>query len=58
VCTLLIDLQPSDVKDPLAQFQATKATKEDIHQLVTNLNKALGEQSMDEALVNKAFEMW
>jgi TIR domain len=51
VCTLLVDLQPSDVKDPLAQFQATKATKEDIHQLVKNLNKALGEESMDEALV-------
>jgi hypothetical protein len=58
VCTLLVGLQPSDVKDPLAQFQATKATKEDIHQLVKNLNKALGEQSMDEALVNRAFEMW
>ncbi len=58
MCTLLIDLQPSDVKDPLAQFQATKATKEDVHQLVKNLNKALGEQSMDEALVNRAFEMW
>ncbi|MBZ5614155.1 MAG: toll/interleukin-1 receptor domain-containing protein [Acidobacteriia bacterium] len=58
VCTLLLDLQPSDVKGPLAQFQATKATKEDIHQLVKNLNKALGEHSMDEALVNRAFEMW
>jgi len=58
VCTLLIDLQPSDVKDPLAQFQATKATKEDIHRLVKNLNMTLGEDSMDEALVNKAFEMW
>jgi hypothetical protein len=58
VCTLLIGLQPADVKDPLAQFQATKATKEDIHQLVKNLNKALGEASMDEVLVNKAFEKW
>ncbi len=58
VCTLLIDLQSSDVKDPLAQFQATKATKEDIHQLMKNLNKALGEDSMDEALVNRAFGMW
>ena len=58
VCTLLIDLQPSDVKDPLAQFQATKATKEDIHQLVKNLNKALGEQAMDDAIVDRAFEKW
>jgi hypothetical protein len=27
VCTLLVDLNPSDVTDPLAQFQATKLTK-------------------------------
>jgi TIR domain-containing protein len=58
VCTLLVDLQPSDVKDPLAQFQATKTTKEDIHQLVKNLNKALGEPKMDDALVDRAFEKW
>jgi hypothetical protein len=58
VCTLLVDLQPSDVKDPLAQFQATRTTKEDVRQLVKNLNKALGEHSMDDALLNKAFEMW
>ncbi len=58
VCTLLVDLQPSDVKDPLAQFQATRTTKEEIHQLVKNLDKALGEDSMDEALLNRAFEMW
>jgi hypothetical protein len=58
VCTLLVGLQASDVTGPLAQFQATRTTKEEIHQLVTNLNKALGEHSMDEALVNRAFEMW
>lgn len=58
VCTLLVDLQPSDVKGPLAQFQATKTTKEDIHQLVKNLNKALGEQSMEDAHLDRSFEMW
>ena len=46
------------MKDPLAQFQATKATKEDLHQLVKNLNKALGEHSMDDSLVDKAFGKW
>jgi hypothetical protein len=58
VCTLLVDLQSSDVTGPLSQFQATRATKEEIHQLVKNLNKALGEQSMDDAIVGRAFEMW
>jgi hypothetical protein len=58
VCTLLVDLQPSDVKDPLAQFQATRATKEEIHQLVKNLNKSQGEDRMDDALLNRSFEKW
>jgi hypothetical protein len=58
VCTLLIGLQSSDVTDPLAQFQATKDTKEDMHQLVKNLNKALGTDAMEEAHVNRAFEKW
>lgn len=58
VCTLLVGLQSSDVKDPLGLFQATKTTKEDINQLVRNLNNALGEQSMEDAFVDRAFEKW
>lgn len=58
VCTLLVDLQPSDVTDPLAQFQATKLTKDDLLQLVKNLNGALGEDRMSDAHVEKAFDKW
>src|ERR1035438_1143684 len=30
VCPLLFGLQPADVKGPLAQFQATRATKDEV----------------------------
>jgi len=37
ICPLLIGLEPSDIKGPLAQFQATRATKEDLLQLLKTL---------------------
>ncbi len=58
VCTLLVDLQASDVTDPLAQFQATRLTKDELLQLVKNLNGVLGERRMSDAHVEKAFEKW
>lgn len=58
VCTLLVDLQHSDVTDPLAQFQATKLTRDELLQLVKNLNGVLGEHRMSDAHVEKAFEKW
>jgi TIR domain len=58
VCTLLIGLEPSDVTDPLAQFQATRATEDDLLGLVKNLNKALGEESLPEPQLEKAFKKW
>lgn len=30
VCTLLVGLEPTDVREPLAQFQHTRATKDDL----------------------------
>lgn len=58
VCPLLIGLQPADVKGPLAQFQATRATKEEIRQLLKTINSALGDQSLPEIHFNEAFDVW
>lgn len=59
VCTLLVDLHASDVTDPLAQFQATRLAKDDLLQLVKNLNGILAvEDRMSDAHVEKAFEKW
>ena len=57
VCTLLIGLEPSDVSGPLAQFQHTKPTKDDLLQLMKTLNKALGENAIKDAQVHAAFEL-
>jgi hypothetical protein len=58
VCPLLIDLQPSDVKGPLAQFQATRATKEEIRRLLKTINSALGDSALPEPHIDEAFEVW
>jgi hypothetical protein len=58
VCPLLIGLEPSDVKPPLAQFQATKGQKEDILKLLKTLNGALAETALPEPHIEEAFEVW
>jgi hypothetical protein len=42
VCTFLLDLVPTDVKEPLAQFQATKAEENDVRALIRTINKLVG----------------
>jgi hypothetical protein len=58
VCPLLIDLQPTDVEGPLAQFQATRVSKADILRLLKTLNTALGRESLAESHIEEAFEVW
>ena len=58
VCPFLIGLEPSDVKPPLAQFQATKATKDDVLKLLKTLNSALGDNALQEAHIDEAFDVW
>jgi hypothetical protein len=55
-CTLLIGLKSSDVKGPLAQFQNTELTRDELLRLVQNLNAALGEAALKETQVEKAFD--
>lgn len=61
VCTLLLDVKPADVKQPLAQFQHTTTEKEDIYQLVQTINQAVknsGEKSLDEPILEEVFKMF
>jgi hypothetical protein len=48
VCTFLVDLQPHDLTDPLAQFNHTKPNKESVWELVRTLNSCLIERALDE----------
>lgn len=58
VCTYLFGIEPSDVKDPLAQFQSTRANKEDTHKLLLTINQAQGEKSLSKDRIDKSFDKW
>jgi len=58
VCPLLIGLEPTDVSGPLAQFQATRATKAEVLKLLKTLNRRLQGAAMPDAHIDEAFEMW
>jgi DNA-directed RNA polymerase subunit RPC12/RpoP len=57
VCPYLYDLQPSDLKGPLVQFNATKANKEETQKLIRTINASLTEPlSID--VVDESCELW
>jgi TIR domain len=58
VCTYLFGVLPADVGQPLGQFQATRATRDDTRRLVATINRALGEAKVDEGRLDTIFEKW
>lgn len=58
VCTLLIDLEPHDIRDPLAQFNHTKPDQGGIYALVNTLNNRLGDNRLDPAILTKVLDTY
>lgn len=58
VFTLLIDLRPSDVKDPLGQFNHTLPNKESLFMLVRSINNGLKENSLKETILSSVFDTY
>jgi TIR domain len=58
VCTLLYQLEPINVEEPLAQFQATRAVKDDVMKLILTINRTLGDSSLSDQKLREAFEVW
>jgi len=58
VCTFLVDLEPHDLTDPLAQFNHTKPNKESVWELIRTLNACLAERSLGERVLEKAFAVY
>lgn len=61
VCTLLLDVSPSDVKPPLGQFQHTMFSKEDIKKLTHTINNKIvlnGEKTIPEKDLDEVFEVF
>lgn len=58
VCTFLIDLQPGDVANPLAQFNHTLPDKAGVWELVRTLNVTLKERALKETILEKVFDIY
>lgn len=58
VCTFLVDLRPTDLESPLAQFNATLPKKQSVHALVRTLNSASGAPWLDDKTLEKTFETY
>jgi len=58
VCTFLIDLIPSDIKDPLAQFNHTEPNRESIWALIRTINRTLGERRLPDQFLENVFNTY
>lgn len=58
VCTFLVDLDPKDIEDPLAQFNHTLPTCESIFGLVKTLNNTLGSNGLDIRILDQVFKTY
>lgn len=57
VFTLLIDIEPSDVKGPLSHFNHSKPDKDGIYKMVTALNKLLEENALESSVLERVFDL-
>lgn len=56
VCPFLIKLSPSDLVDPLSQFQACTSKKDDMLKLLQTMNNAIQDKPLEESKLKKSFE--
>jgi TIR domain len=57
VCPYLFDLEPSDLKGPLVQFNAAMTNKSDTEKLIQTIN-VLQENSLSQENFQESFELW
>ena len=58
VCTLLFNVDTTDLKGPLTIFQNTRFTKTDFKKLVKTINATGGDAKLDDAVLDEVFGMW
>lgn len=59
VCPLLFaEMEPTDVKGPLVQFQAAQFSKDEMKRVVKMVNAELAELSLSPDVLDSVFEMW
>lgn len=58
VCPILFNFETTELKGPLASFQATKFNKEDIKKLLESINNSCNESKLEEKKLDETFDMW
>lgn len=58
VCTFLVDLQPTDIEPPLAQFNHTLPTEADMKSLIHTLNDSLKEKKLRDDILTEVFDTY
>lgn len=58
VCTFLIDLESSDIEDPLAQFNHTFPERTSMWGLISSLNSCLEMNRLDERILRQVFDTY
>ena len=56
VCTFLLDLRPSEIPQPLGQFQSTSTRRDDVFRLIQTINGACGESALEGNKLRRAFD--
>jgi hypothetical protein len=58
VSPILLNIESTDLKGPLVQFQATPFRKEEIRKLIRTLNNGLSERGLSPQIFENTFEKW
>lgn len=58
VCPIVLGLGKTDIKGPLARFQATELNKKDFKRLIETVNKASGDRELDPGVLDNVFDKW
>lgn len=58
VCPLLFGLESSDIREPLAQFQAAPFNKREMGKLIIAINAQRGDARLDDKTRDEVFEHW
>ncbi|MGA8494313.1 MAG: TIR domain-containing protein [Xanthobacteraceae bacterium] len=58
LCAICFDLEPTDIQGPLSRFQAAKFNRQEISQLVSDINSSAGEAKLTESDLDASFQVW
>ena len=58
VCPIAINIEPSDLKPPLSQFNVSRPRKDDMLKLIKTINSQNGSTALSDEKVKSAVEKW